>query len=758
MSENKFIKKLKGEPTTGSLVEIKNASTPTSFGNMPHGTSDPIVKYSDHRGNATVVAKGTQNWKLSGSSLLLASTVNGDGNDYTDEYQASGNGLWVNATYTFPTDPNNTVSAIFNSGTKWVLKLCGHNLFCSNETVDLTLLVKIGTTNIMSKTFTVRRKALQFCEELVIDYTESLQSVIKVQGGTVLTVQVLCGDASASATIYNGMTVLTVLQRMVDANTVASDNHTFEDLEDEIADIQDEITDIHGELDGKVNIDGTSIMTAPLKFMSGSVRGAVGPYFNGVGFWKLDSQGNLTQIASISDSQFIPTTTGAISLGSSAKRFKDLYIGGTGSTIDIDGSTVWFKGYFNLRNQNQTNSLCWHAGSTSNRYAWGLNSDINNVGFQYDSSLRSFMPLIDKAESLGSASFMWKNVYTPKINNGADIAVPTSGGTMALMSDVELAANSGSQLYTTGVWYAKMYSATTVPTGAEYDGTNYADFSQVDGDNNPIIVIYEGQSGAWVQIDTITPPATYNGYLYITSKIWDIAEQTDQQGGQVLWSFSQKTFTPYPRIVSVAGLANTDLSNLSATGEARFTSKANTDLDNLTATGKANISAQGTYDANETYTAGTVGAEISNLKSYPKVYVASGFLFNSVGDTCEGYGTATVSLYPNGIARVDFNIKITTSGTSSSNFQCGLNRDLLSNINSNIPTITPIIGGSLTYYATSGSVGDNKMDYGGLMTSVNQFWQPARIYNPSGSIGGWGANQYVANQRIIGVCYGTFSV
>lgn len=37
---------------------------------------------------------------------------------------------------------------------------------------------------------------------------------------------------------------------------------------------------------------------------------------------------------------------------------------------------------------------------------------------------------------------------------------------------------------------------------------------------------------------------------------------------------------------------------------------ANTDLSNLSATGKANVSAQGTYDANATYTAGTVGAAI----------------------------------------------------------------------------------------------------------------------------------------------------
>ena len=151
-------------------------------------------------------------------------------------------------------------------------------------------------------------------------------------------------------------------------------------------------------------------------------------------------------------------------------------------------------------------------------------------------------------------------------------------------------------------------------------------------------------------------------------------------------------------------------------------------------------------------------ADVADLKDHPKVYVASGLLFNSDGDTCEGYGTATVSLYPNGIARVDFNIKFTTSGTSTSNFQCGLNRDLLSSINSNIPTITPIRGGSLTYYATSGSVDNDKMGYGGLMTIANQFWQPARIYNTSGSIGGWPADKYVANQRIIGVCYGTYTV
>lgn len=159
--------------------------------------------------------------------------------------------------------------------------------------------------------------------------------------------------------------------------------------------------------------------------------------------------------------------------------------------------------------------------------------------------------------SLGQPANKWNGVYTNKLNNGYDIAVPVtnSADTLALKSEVDLAANSGDQLTPKGVWYAKMYAATVPP--AATDGTNYADFSQVDGNGDPIIVLYERQSGAWVQTDTITPPADYNGYVTVTSKIWDIPEQAGQQGGKVLWSHNQKTFTPYPQIISFEDAALT---------------------------------------------------------------------------------------------------------------------------------------------------------------------------------------------------------
>lgn len=477
----------------------------------------------------------------------------------------------------------------------------------------------------------------------------------------------------------------------ISVDTTGYSNLSGNNLQEILNNLDTTITTINNAF---VKKDGSSIMTGPLKIRAGSMQGAIAAYWDGVGFFKLNSDDSVTLLASME----------------------------------------------------ATDGLC---PATNNTY------------------------------NIGKTNYKWKDAYiarviTAVINNGYDIAVPVTNGpdTLALKSEVDTAANSGRMITDTGVWFAKMYAASTVPTGVEYEGTNYADFSQVDSDNNPIIVIYEYQSGSWVETERVTPPANYDGYVPVTKKMWDIIEQTGQQGGRVLWNHQSKEFTPYPNIVSFDGLANDDLSN-------------------LTTTGKENISKQGTYDSNETYSTGTVGAALSELfankadsattlagygitdgantdlsnltatgkgKLGPKVYVASGFLFNSAGDTCEGYGTATVSLYPNGIARVDFNIKFTTSGTSSSNFQCGLNRDLLSNINSNIPTITPIQGGSLTYYATSGSVGNDKMDYGGLMTNVNQFWQPARIYDTSGSVGGWGAQCYVANQRIIGVCYGTYSV
>ena len=233
MSDNKFIERLKGKETAKSVLEVKNQATKLSFANMPQGTSNAIDVFSDHRGNATAVLNGTTNWKISNSSLILANTVSGDGQDFLSTYSVSGTGLWVNSSYTFPStgDPRHPIAMVFNPSTKWVLKVCGDNLIVDGgSTIDFTMLVKIGTANVYSKNFTVRESAGQFSKEFVIDFGEANLDIVKAGGLSTLTVQLLCGTANASARIYNGMSVLTCLQRKVDASAVSNNGGNVEDV------------------------------------------------------------------------------------------------------------------------------------------------------------------------------------------------------------------------------------------------------------------------------------------------------------------------------------------------------------------------------------------------------------------------------------------------------------------------------------------------------------------------------------------------
>ena len=232
MSDNKFILRLKGTETPQSVVEIKNDKLVAPLTSVPHST-DVVGGIIDDKDSSAVVAKSAQNWKLDGSALVVASTLSGDGNDYTGEYDVSGSGLWIDAQYTFPStgDINHPVAEIFNPSTKWVLKLCGQNLLTSSgNTIDLTLVVKIGVSHITSKTFTVVESANAFCRQFVIDFSESERALIKASGGAKLTLQLLCSDGGASATIYNGMTVLTALQRRVDASAVSASFANVEEV------------------------------------------------------------------------------------------------------------------------------------------------------------------------------------------------------------------------------------------------------------------------------------------------------------------------------------------------------------------------------------------------------------------------------------------------------------------------------------------------------------------------------------------------
>lgn len=51
----------------------------------------------------------------------------------------------------------------------------------------------------------------------------------------------------------------------------------------------------------------------------------------------------------------------------------------------------------------------------------------------------NFSPAYGKSATLGNIGHVWSNIFTAKINNGADIAVPTEGGTLARVEDIDAA-------------------------------------------------------------------------------------------------------------------------------------------------------------------------------------------------------------------------------------------------------------------------------------------------------------------------------
>ena len=169
-----------------------------------------------------------------------------------------------------------------------------------------------------------------------------------------------------------------------------------------------------------------------------------------------------------------------------------------------------------------------------------------------------------------------------------------------------------------------------------------------------------------------------------------------------------------------------------ATVNEQLATKANIDLSNLTSVGKEKLS----------------------IKSYS----VTGKMFNANSDNVAGTGSARVYLMPYGKAIIDFVIRITTRGTNSSEFNCGLNRDLLHNLNNNIPVITPL-GGTYAHYNTSGYLLQSKTGYGGqLASAAGNFWQFGRVYQEDGKTGGWPASNFAKDEFLVGTAWGTYEI
>lgn len=132
-------------------------------------------------------------------------------------------------------------------------------------------------------------------------------------------------------------------------------------------------------------------------------------------------------------------------------------------------------------------------------------------------------------------------------------------------------------------------------------------------------------------------------------------------------------------------------------------------------------------------------------------------VMNAIGNCMSGTaivvdGIVTCTYEMNEVMRLDFNLKVTTSGSGSSAF--GISPTLLRALNSNIPTITPISGGTLQMFNSSGAL--SVANIGASMIASNGLWTPSRLI--SGSQTAFNESDIASGYTLVGTCYGTYSM
>ena len=143
------------------------------------------------------------------------------------------------------------------------------------------------------------------------------------------------------------------------------------------------------------------------------------------------------------------------------------------------------------------------------------------------------------------------------------------------------------------------------------------------------------------------------------------------------------------------------------------------------------------------------------------VFFVDGLLAENDGNTIHAYGRATVFLV-HGLALVSFAINVQdVTSSSTSDFTFGIRPAKLSGLNSAIPVITPIAGGTCIYsYKGSGktNLAGELNGNGGTMLTLNGNWQFARVYQnyPSTLVGGWPTSIFSTSINMSGLCFGRY--
>ncbi|MBO5704530.1 MAG: hypothetical protein J6R99_00760 [Alphaproteobacteria bacterium] len=95
-----------------------------------------------------------------------------------------------------------------------------------------------------------------------------------------------------------------------------------------------------------------------------------------------------------------------------------------------------------------------------------ISTSSSTIGFVFDVATKALCPIKSYVSSasgaLGKSDSKWETIYATKLNNGADIAIPTVGGTMALQSNAVVLTADTVELATNTIYNADELAALTI--------------------------------------------------------------------------------------------------------------------------------------------------------------------------------------------------------------------------------------------------------------------------------------------------------
>lgn len=144
------------------------------------------------------------------------------------------------------------------------------------------------------------------------------------------------------------------------------------------------------------------------------------------GYWELLQPGSSLPDQTGNAGKFLTTDGTDASWGDT---LKELFIKSNNSnyySIKLKSSGSSSNGLYYVENNNEVAYCAYN----TNSHTWTLRGPYSNY-FIFD-ELNTCLRTNSTGGSLGNSSVKWDSIYVTKINNGADIAVPTTGGTMVV--------------------------------------------------------------------------------------------------------------------------------------------------------------------------------------------------------------------------------------------------------------------------------------------------------------------------------------